>query len=462
MEKLIFELNTLNNTDDNVEIDQFYKRENLEIPKIPERELVKHFLKLSEMNFSVDKGFYPLGSCTMKYNPKFSEYVSQWDEFKFAHPLYPEICQGIMRIMWEMEGFLCEICGMDAFSLHPSAGAHGEFLALSIAKRYFSDKSEKRTKVLLPDSSHGTNPASASMCGFSVEEVKSDERGNVHLQDLKGKIDKNTAVLMLTYPNTLGLCDEKINEVVKIVKSEGALLYLDGANMNALLGIVKPGDLGFDFVHLNLHKTFSAPHGGGGPGSGPLGVKNFLKKYLPNPRIKKDNDKFTFEFSKESVGKIESFFGNFSVILKAYIYIRMLGGEGLKKVAEIAVLNANYMRVKLSKRFNIPFNRICKHEFVISEKGFPNDVKTEDFAKRLQDFGFHPPTVYFPLIVKGAMMIEPTETETKETLDSFLEAMNKILDEAEKEPQKLKSAPHKSYVRRVDVAKASKEPKVKR
>lgn len=427
------------------------------IPKLSEAEIARKFYKLSKMNFCIEDGFYPLGSCTMKYNPKVNEKVVRM--FAEIHPY--EEHQGILKILWEFEKLLCEICGMDAFSLHPSAGAHGELLSLMMAKRYFEDKGEKERKVvLLPDSAHGTNPASASMSGFSIREIKSDERGNTDIEDIKMKLDNSVAVFMLTYPNTLGLADERIIEIAELVHSKGALLYLDGANLNALLGIVKPGELGFDFIHVNLHKTFSSPHGGGGPGAGPLGVKSYLKDYLPVPKVEKVDGKFFLDWnSVKTVGKIETFWGNVPAIIRSWAYIKMLGGEGLRQVAERAVLNANYLMAKLSGKFHIPYKRLCKHEFVISEKGLP--VRTEDFAKRLQDFGFHPPTIYFPLVVKGAMMIEPTETETKETLDKFIEAMERILEEARENPERLKQAPFSTPVRRIDLVLASHKLKLK-
>ncbi len=437
------------------------RREKLEIDKVPERELVKDIYRLSKINWGVDDGFYPLGSCTMKYNPRINERIASFPEFQWLHPDFPELSQGALQVMYELEELLCKITGMDAFSLHPSAGAHGELLALQIAKKYFRDRKEhQRRYVLIPDSAHGTNPASASMCGFDVIEIKSTERGNVDVEDLRKKISEDVVAFMLTYPNTLGLADEHIKDVIDMVHDVGALVYLDGANLNAITGVVRPGDLGFDFVHTNLHKTFSTPHGGGGPGAGPLGVKKELVRYLPYPRVKKvvegEEEEFVLDYSNSetSVGKIESFWGNFPVILRAWVYINMLGEDGLRRNAEISVLNANYLMKKLSEKYDVPFLRTCKHEFVLSEKGL--GVRTEDLAKALQDKGFHPPTIYFPLIVKGAMMIEPTETERKETLDEFASAMLELFDMSHENPDYFKNAPYKSPVRRVDVVKANR------
>ncbi|MCS7214339.1 MAG: aminomethyl-transferring glycine dehydrogenase subunit GcvPB [Candidatus Calescibacterium sp.] len=450
-------------------------REKLNIPKIPERELVKEVYKLSKINWGVDDGFYPLGSCTMKYNPRINERIASFPEFCWGHPLLADLYEGSLAIIYELEQLLCKITGMDAFSLHPSAGAHGELLALMIAKKYFIEKKEYQRKyVLVPDSAHGTNPASAAMCRFEVKEVKSDERGNIDIKDLASKIGKESAVFMLTYPNTLGLADERIKDIVKICKDNGTLLYLDGANFNAIAGIVRPGDIGFDFVHLNLHKTFSTPHGGGGPAAGPLGVKENLKKYLPYPRVNlkqtnkevkegepggKEIEKEIFYLdysnSESSVGKIESFFGNFPILVRAWVYIKMLGEEGIKKNSQTAVLNANYLQKKLTEKYHLPYNRICKHEFVLSEKGL--GVKVEDLAKALQDEGFHPPTIYFPLIVKGAIMIEPTETETKDTLDKFAQAMLKLFDLSITNPDYFRDSPKKQAVKRVDIVKANRD-----
>ncbi len=439
------------------------KREKIDIEKVPERELVKELYTASKANWGVDDGFYPLGSCTMKYNPRINEKIASFREFTFLHPLYEEFAQGALQIMFELEEFLCKITGMDAVSLHPAAGAHGELLALQIAKKYFIEKKEFQRKcVLVPDSAHGTNPASASMGKFQVKEVKSDARGNVDIEDLKSKLGDDTVAFMVTYPNTLGLADENIEKVIELVHSAGALVYLDGANLNAIVGLVRPGDLGFDFVHLNLHKTFSTPHGGGGPGGGVVAVKKFLEKYLPYPRIERKHNgnsflyRLDFSNAESSVGKIESFYGNFPAILRAWAYIKLLGDEGLRKTSQIAVLNANYLAKRLSEKYHIPYKRKCKHEFVLSEVGL--GVKTEDIAKAIQDEGFHPPTIYFPIIVRGAIMIEPTETETKETLDRFASAMLKLFDLSHQNPEYFERVPQKQFVKRVDIVKANREP----
>jgi glycine dehydrogenase subunit 2 len=396
----------------------------------------------------------------MKYNPKACERVASLDGFAGIHPLQPEsTVQGALQVMHELEKMLCRICGFERFSLQPAAGAHGELTGIMIAKAYFRDKGEDRAKVLVPDSAHGTNPASVSMCGFEAVEVKSDKKGNIDLADLKGKMDESVAALMITNPNTLGFFDQNILEICRIVHEKGGLVYGDGANMNALLGVCRPADLGIDIMHLNLHKTFATPHGGGGPGSGPVGVVEKLVGFLPRPLVEKKGQAYRLDFGgKKSIGKVRSFYGNFGVMVKACTYLKGLGEEGLKKVAEGAVLNANYLKERLKGSYELPFDRQCMHEFVLSDKGLPNGVTTNDVAKRLMDYGFHPPTVYFPLIVHGAMMIEPTETESKETLDAFADALLKIREEAEKEPELVKTAPHSTPVKRLDAVKAAREP----
>ncbi len=430
---------------------------------LSEVEVVRHFTELSRRNFGVDLGFYPLGSCTMKYNPKVSEAMASLPGFKGIHPLQPEsTVQGALQLMHELEKMLCEICGFKRFSLQPAAGAHGELTGIMVTKAFFESRGQTRTKVLVPDSAHGTNPASVSMCGFEAVEVKSDERGNIDLADLRKKMDESVAALMATNPNTLGLFDQNIEEVCRAVHEKGGLVYGDGANMNALLGLCRPADLGIDLMHLNLHKTFATPHGGGGPGSGPVGVVENLVEFLPRPLVEKRQEKYFLDYSgKKSIGKVRSFYGNFGVMVKAYTYLRALGKEGLKKAAEGAVLNANYLKEKLRKSYELPFDRTCMHEFVLSDKGLANGVTTNDVAKRLIDYGFHPPTVYFPLIVHGAMMIEPTETESKETLDKFAAAMEKIRKEAEENPEIVKTAPHAMPVKRLDAVKAAREPDLK-
>lgn len=438
----------------------------LDLPDISEVEAVRHFVDLSHKAYGVDDGFYPLGSCTMKYSPKINEKVARLSGFTGLHPYQPvETVQGAMELLYNMQNMLAEITGMDAFTLQPAAGAHGEMTGVMIIKAYHKNRNDhQRTKMMVPDSAHGTNPATANVVGFDVIEVKSNSRGLVDLNDLKSKMTPEVAGLMLTNPNTLGLFEEEIQEIAEIVHAGGGLLYYDGANLNAIMGISRPGDMGFDVVHLNLHKTFSTPHGGGGPGSGPVGVKAHLADYLPVPVVIKEGDKYVFDYNlPKSIGKVKSFYGNFGVIVKAYAYILALGAEGLKEAAEQAVLNANYLRQQLKKDYHIPFDRLCKHEFIATAKRQvdENGVTTMDIAKRLTDYGFHPPTVYFPLIVKEALMIEPTETETRERLDEFVEAMAQIAQEAKNQPELVTSAPHKAVVRRVDEVTAARKPIVK-
>lgn len=431
------------------------------LPQVSEGDVIRHYVNLSALNHSVDNGFYPLGSCTMKYNPKVNEDMARLPGFTRLHPLVPEKCaQGSLEMMYNLEQYLAEITGMDAVTLQPVAGAHGEFTGLKLIVAYHKARGDKRTTVLVPDSAHGTNPASAAMAGMKIIEVKSDSRGCVDLDDLRAKADDSVAALMLTNPNTLGLFDVNIAEIAEIVHAAGGLLYYDGANANAIMGKVRPGDTGFDVVHLNLHKTFSTPHGGGGPGSGPVGVKAKLVPYLPAPRIVKDGNVFRFNYDlPESIGKVHGFYGNFAVNIKAYAYIRMLGGEGLTKASEDAVLNANYIQAKLKDVYHLEYDRLCMHEFVISAKNQkPKGVHTLDIAKRLLDFGVHPPTIYFPLIVDEALMIEPTETEGKETLDYFVEAMLQIAKEAEETPEKVTEAPHTTPVSRLDEVTAARNP----
>ncbi len=435
------------------------ERKELNIPNISRHRIMKHFLRLSQMNYSVDNGFYPLGSCTMKYNPKLLERVARMDEIKMVSPLQDEsTVQGCLELMYNLEKLLCRITGMDAFSLQPAAGAHGEFTGMLIARAYFEDMGEKRSNVIVPDSAHGTNPASAKMAGFNVIEIPS-RNGMVDIDALKSVVDEDTAALMLTNPNTLGIFEKDILQISKILKDAGALLYYDGANLNAIMGKTTPAKMGFDIVHLNLHKTFATPHGGGGPGAGPVGVKSFLAPYLPVPRVVKENGgyKLSYDFPK-SIGKVGMFYGNFAVLVKAYAYIRMKGNM-LEKVAERAVLNSNYLMEKLrSYGFEVPYYGRRMHEFVVSLSKFKEKgLRAIDFAKRLLDYGFHPPTIYFPLIVDEAFMIEPTEDASKETLDEFADAMKKIASE---DSQLLKNAPHKMPVMRVNEVKAAKEPKL--
>ena len=434
------------------------QRVDLDLPELSEVEVVRHYTNLSKSNFGVDNGPYPLGSCTMKYNPKINEVAAKIPEFNI-HPL-SQHNKGALDVIYQLQEYLCEITGMHAFSTQPAAGAHGESTGIMIMRAWFEKRGEKRTKVIIPDSAHGTNPASVSLSGFEPLQVKSSQSGGIDLDDLRQKMSKDVAGIMITNPNTLGIFDENILEITEAVHRHGGLCYLDGANMNAMLGIVKPGDFEIDIMHLNLHKTFSTPHGGGGPGSGPVGVTEVLEPFLPNPRIIKKKDELGFEQSEDSIGRVHSFYGNFSILLRAYSYIMAIGSSGLRNIAENAVLNANYMKEKLKEHYHLPYDRICQHEFIIDDSLMPNGVTTNDVAKRLMDFGFHPPTIYFPLIVKGAMLIEPTETETKENLDAFIEAMKVIKEEAKHDPEKLKKAPLKAPIGRLDIVRAAREPKL--
>jgi len=439
-------------------------RNDNQLPEVSEIDVVRHFIRLSTLNHHVDKGFYPLGSCTMKYNPKINEDICRLDGFATIHPLQPEeTIQGALKLMFELERYLCAISGMDAVSLQPAAGAQGELTSIMIVRKYFQEKKEARKKVLIPDSAHGTNPASVMLSGYSAVEIKSNEHGLVDLNNLEKALDNEVACLMLTVPNTLGLFEKEIEKIAEMVHKKGALLYMDGANLNAYLGFYRPGDTGFDLIHFNLHKTFSTPHGGGGPGAGPIGVKKILSQYLPVPVIEKDGDRYKLNYNRpQTIGKVQGFYGNFGVMVRAYTYIRMLGADGLKEVSECAVINANYIRKALENHYNLPYNNICMHECVFSGANLKQyGVKTLDIAKRLLDFGIHAPTVYFPLIVPEALMIEPTETESKESIDKFIEAMMQIAQEAKENPQILKDAPQKTPLRRLDEVKASRELNIK-
>ncbi len=431
-------------------------------PELSEPEIVRHFINLSRKNFSVDTHFYPLGSCTMKYNPKINEWAARQEKFTALHPLQPQdTVQGMLEILYELEEGLKEISGMDRFSMQPAAGAHGELTGMMLVRAFHASRGEtKRTKVLVPDSSHGTNPASAALFGYHVVEVKSNSHGCVDLEDLKQHLDENVACLMLTNPNTLGLFEREILEITRMVHAKGGLLYYDGANLNPLLGIARPGDMGFDIIHINLHKTFSTPHGGGGPGSGPVGVKARLIPFLPGPLVEKNGDRYQWcPMSPQSIGRVKLFHGNIGVIIRAYAYLKTLGKEGLRKVSEAAILNANYLRVKLKGFFQVAVNDPCMHEFVLSLKSFAaKGVHAGDVGKRLLDLGFHAPTVHFPLVVPEALMIEPTETETKETLDEFIEAMRQIAREIETEPELVKNAPYNLPVRRPNDVHAARKP----
>lgn len=427
---------------------------------ISEIDVVRHYTNLSRMNYSVDTQMYPLGSCTMKYNPKLNERLASIDGFTGLHPLADEMhAQGALQLMWELSSMLSEITGMKEFTLAPAAGAHGELTGVMIIKKYFEEKGEKRRVILIPDSAHGTNPASVAMCGFEVKEIPSRSDGDVDLEVLASVLDENVAAMMLTSPNTLGLFDRGILEIAKLLHEKGALFYADGANLNAVMGKAKMRDMGFDLMHINLHKTFSTPHGGGGPGSGPVGVRDDLVKFLPVPAVVKDGEKYRLEYDRPfSIGRVHSFYGNFLVCVRAYAYLKRLGAEGIRTTAETAVLNANYLLSKLKKAYHLPIDRLCMHEFVLSDKGLPNGITTNDIAKRILDYGFHAPTVYFPLLVSGAIMIEPTETESKQTLDAFVDAMLSIRQEAEENPDLVHGAPHATPVKKVDAVLAARKP----
>lgn len=445
--------------------DKFIRKNKAEFPEVAELDLVRHYTELSNKNFGVDSGFYPLGSCTMKYNPKINEKVARIPGFAESHPLQEEgQVQGSLEIVYSLQEELKEITGMDEVTLQPAAGAHGEWTALMIFKAYHLDNGEgHRDEVIVPDSAHGTNPASASFAGFKAVTVKSNERGEVDIEDLKRVVNENTAAIMLTNPNTLGIFEKNIMEIREIVHEAGGLLYYDGANLNAIMDKVRPGDMGFDAVHLNLHKTFTGPHGGGGPGSGPVGVKKELASYLPKPMVIKDGDTFKYDNDiKNSIGRVKPFYGNFGIYLRAYTYIRTMGAEGLREVSEEAVLNANYIKASLKDHYEIPYEQYCKHEFVLSgSKQKEHGVRTLDMAKRLLDFGVHPPTIYFPLNVEEGMMIEPTETESKETLDYFIDAMIQIAEEAKNDPDKVLEAPHSTIIDRLDETTAARKPVLK-
>ncbi|RSD27415.1 aminomethyl-transferring glycine dehydrogenase subunit GcvPB [Mesobacillus subterraneus] len=440
----------------------FLREEEPELPEASELDIMRHYTALSKRNHGVDSGFYPLGSCTMKYNPKMNENVARFNGFAHLHPLQDESSvQGALELMYDLQEHLIEITGMDEVTLQPAAGAHGEWTGLMMIRAFHEANGDhNRTKVIVPDSAHGTNPASATVAGFETITVKSDENGLVDLKDLKKVVGEDTAALMLTNPNTLGLFEENILEMAEIVHGAGGKLYYDGANLNAVMSKARPGDMGFDVVHLNLHKTFTGPHGGGGPGSGPVGVKADLIPFLPKPIVTKQDGVYKFDYDRpQSIGRVKPFYGNFGINVRAYTYIRTMGPDGLKAVTEYAVLNANYMMRRLAEYYDLPFNRHCKHEFVLSGKRQKKlGVRTLDIAKRLLDFGYHPPTIYFPLNVEEAIMIEPTETESKETLDAFIDVMIQIAKEAEENPEVVQEAPHSTVVGRLDETTAARKP----
>ena len=476
-EPLIFDLGTENreayslpksdvpeeNIDDLIPANQ--KRDEIKgFPEVSEIGVIRHFTRLSQWNFSVDHGFYPLGSCTMKYNPKINEDIARTPAFTNSHPLQQEqLSQGNLQLMYELAQDLAEISGMDKVSLQPAAGAQGELAGIMMVRAYHQKNGNPRKKVLLPDSAHGTNPATSTLSGYEVVSLKSNDLGLLDPQVVKNAMDEEVAALMLTNPNTLGLFEKDILEITEIVHDKGGLVYCDGANLNALMGISKIGDMGVDVMHFNLHKTFSTPHGGGGPGSGPVGVKNNLIPFLPIPIIDQKDNRYILNYDHpQSIGKLKGFYGNFSIFLRAYAYIKTLGKENIRKVSEIAVLNANYIRSRLKEDFHLAYESPSLHECVFSDKNqLQHGVSTLDIAKALIDYGFHPPTIYFPLIVKGALMIEPTETEAKKTLDKFVEAMKDIAKRTKEDPKSLHHTPLKSKVSRLDETLAARKPKLR-
>ena len=443
----------------------FSRKKAPRLPQLSENDISRHYTALAGRTYGVNNGFYPLGSCTMKYNPKINEELASLPGFTAIHPLQPEhTVQGAMQVLFQAEQALCEITGMDAMTFQPAAGAHGEFTGLLLIKAYHKHRGDqKRTKIIVPDSAHGTNPASATMAGFTVVSIPSREDGCVDLEKLKAAVGDDTAGLMLTNPNTVGLFDKNILEITRIVHDAGGLNYYDGANLNAVMGVSRPGDMGFDVVHLNLHKTFSTPHGGGGPGSGPVGCKSLLAPFLPGPVVKKQQNRYHFEKPEHSIGRVKSFYGNFTVVVKALSYILTLGAEGIREAAQNAVLNANYMMKKLDDLYTIAYQERCMHEFVMSLELLKKEtgISAMDIAKGLLDNGIHPPTMYFPLIVHEALMVEPTETESKETLDEAIEVFRRLYETAKTDPQSLHEAPHHTAVRRLDEVGAARNPKLR-
>jgi glycine dehydrogenase subunit 2 len=445
-----------------VELPNDLLRKGLTLPNVSEPTVVRHYTNMSRMNYGIDLGFYPLGSCTMKYNPRINEDIARLEGFQKLHPLSNEDCiQGSLQLMWELEQDLKTITGMDAFSLQPAAGAQAELLGVMMAKAYFRHENQKqRTKVIIPDSAHGTNPATASMCRFETISIPSDSRGNMDLIKFREALHEDVALVMLTNPNTLGLFEEKILEISDLAHNNGTLMYCDGANMNAMLGVTKPADQGFDFIHLNLHKTFSTPHGGGGPGAGALGVRALLEDYLPLPKVINNDGKYVFDYTRrKSVGTMRFCYGNFGMLVRAHSYIRSWG-DNISKVSKNAILNANYLFSLLKSDFEVPYDRSCAHEFVLSSKQY-GDRSALGIAKRLMDYGFHPPTIYFPLTVKEALMIEPTETESKETLDRFACALKKIAQELIEKPDFVGASPHTISMGRLDEVSAARKPNLR-
>ncbi len=439
---------------------QFQRESELDLPELSENELMRHYTRLSQKSYGVDTGFYPLGSCTMKYNPKIHEDVARFSGFSDIHPLQPEkTVQGALMLLHHLETLLCEIAGMARVSLQPVAGAQGEMTGMLITRAYHAAMGRQRKHVIIPDSAHGTNPASAHLSGYTIKTVKSNSEGVIDLEDLKRVVDDDTAALMLTNPNTLGLFERQIGEVVNTVHAAGALVYLDGANLNAVLGLTRPGDMGFDIVHFNLHKTFSTPHGGGGPGAGPVGVADHLTAYLPSPSIEKKGEHFFFDANRpQSIGRVHSFYGNFGILVRAYTYIRRLGAEGLSAISRNTIINANYLKKRLESAYNIPMKRPCMHEFILSAKAFrEKGIHAWDIAKRLIDYGFYPPTVNFPLIVPESLMIEAPESEARETLDDFANALLEIRKEIDNSPEKLTQAPQSQEVGRMNEVLAARQ-----
>jgi glycine dehydrogenase subunit 2 len=432
-------------------------------PEINELDVMRHFNRLSQLNFSIDTNFYPLGSCTMKYNPKINEAMARLEGFAHLHPYQPSsMTQGALQLLHELERMLASLTGMARVSLQPAAGAHGEFTGILMIRAYHESRGEgaTRTKVLVPDSAHGTNPATAALAGYDVVTIRSNERGLVDVEDLRRHLGPDTAAIMMTNPNTLGLFEEEIVTIAGLVHGAGGLLYYDGANLNAIMGTVRPGDMGFDVMHMNLHKTMSTPHGGGGPGAGPVAVAERLVPFLPTPTVETDGQTYWLSFDRPaSIGRVRAFLGNFGVLVRAYTYLVTMGADGIVQASQDAVLNANYIKASLEDRFDVPFNQTCMHEFVISgDRQKAQGANTLQMAKRLIDFGFHPPTVYFPLIVHEAMMIEPTDTESKTTLDGFISAMRTIADEVEASPDLVRQAPHTAPIGRVDEVMAARKP----
>jgi glycine dehydrogenase subunit 2 len=436
------------------------------LPELAEPEVLRHFTELSTRNFGIDSGFYPLGSCTMKYNPRVNERLVGLPGFAGLHPLVEDdAAQGTLELEWHLQEILREVTGLDAVSLQPAAGSQGELTGLMLFRAYFEDRgeSDRRRKIVIPDTAHGTNPASVTMAGYELTPVRTDARGNIDVEDLRTKVDGETAGLMLTNPSTLGLFDENIEEIERIFHGVGALMYYDGANLNAVCGISRPGDMGFDVVHINLHKTFSQPHGGGGPGGGPIAVRAQLEPFLPVPVVVREGDRYALDYDRpQSIGKVRAFTGPFGVFVRSYAFIRSYG-PGLREMSETAVLNANYVLARLKDVYELPFERLCMHEFVLSARTLKREhgVSALDVAKRLMDYGFHPPTIYFPLVVPEALMVEPTESEARETLDAFVEAMRSIAREAAESPELLHDAPHDRPVRRLDEVRAAKQPVVR-